>query len=281
MGNRKWVLLVVLVLLAVLFNYFAEGSWGPVTFLQDAAIEMISLFQTIITRIYHRFSWTWSFLQRIRYQEELIETLQMRVYELERESIMTEALRQENVRLRRLLQFKDRMPYSTLGAHVIARSGDEHSRWVILNVGLSDGVEEKMAVITYSGILIGIISRVSWNASQVLLINDPEFSVGGMVQRVQSRDIGVVKGQLEDSRVLIMENLAWDADISKGDLIVTSRLSPYFPQEIPIGYVIHVEHEDYGLAQKAYIESPTSLHRVEEVLVLFTHTQRKESNFLP
>ncbi len=281
MGNRKWILLIVLVLLAVLVNYFVEGSWGPVTFLQDAAIEIISLFQTMITRSYHRLSWTWSFLQRIRYQEVLIEELQMQLHDLERERIMTEALRQENVRLRRLLHFQDRMPYSSLGAHVIARSGDEHSRWIIINVGSYHGVEEKMAVITYSGILLGIISRVSWKSSQVLLINDPEFAVGGIVQRVQSRDIGVVKGQLEDSRVLIMENLAWDADITKGDLIVTSRLSPYFPQEIPIGYVIHVEHEDYGLAQKAYLESPTSLHRVEEVLVLFTHTQRKESTFLP
>lgn len=281
MGKQRWILMVVLVLLAVLFNYLGDGFWGPVTFIQDAAVEIISPLQSFITGTYRRISSTWTYLQQLRYQEELIKYLQDQLMEKEREAIITESIRQENVRLRRLLNFSTRVNNSSLGAHVIARSSDEHSRWIMINIGSSHGVKERMPVITYHGILLGIINRVSWNSSQVLLINDPEFAVGGLVQRVQSRELGVVKGQLEDSRVLIMENLAWDADIVVGDLIVTSYLSPYFPQEIPIGYVIGVEQEDYGLAQKAYVESPTSLHRVEEVLVLFTNPEGKEDSMLP
>lgn len=272
MGKRKWILLVVLVLLAILFNFFGDGSWGPVTFVQDAAIEVLSPLQNLLTGMYRRFSSHWSYLQRIRYQEKLIVDLKKRISDMERELFMAESFRQENVRLRRLLGFYERSTHEFKGAHVIARSGDERSRWVLINIGSRDGIKEKMPVVTYQGILLGIIQRVSWNTSQVLLINDPEFAVGGLVQRVQSRDIGVVKGQLEDNRILLMENLAWDADILEGDLIVTSGLSPHFPRDIPIGYVIHVEQEDYGLAQKAYLESPTSLHRVEELLVLITPT---------
>lgn len=272
MGKHKWILLVLLVLMAILLNFFGDGSWGPVTFVQDAAIEILSPFQSFLTGIHGRLSSHWSFIQRIGSQELIIHELQEQLLEQERQLIMAESFRQENVRLRRLLHFPHRTPHMFHGAQVIARSGDERSRWVLINVGSLDGIEEKMPVITYHGILLGIVDTVSWNTAQVLLINDPEFAVGGLVQRVQSRDIGVVKGQLEDDRILLMENLAWDADIVEGDLIVTSGLSPHFPREIPIGYVIHVEQEDYGLAQKAYLQTPTRLHRVEEVLVLMTET---------
>lgn len=273
--------MVALVLVAALVNYFGGGSWGPVTFIQDAAVEILSPLQSAITAIYRSISSTWTYLNRIRYQEELIKHLQEHIMELERERIIIEAFRQENVRLRRLLYFNRRADFSSIGAHVIARSSDEGSRWIMINVGSLDGVEEKMPVITYHGILLGVINRVSWNWSQVLLINDPEFAVGGLVQRAKSREVGVVKGQLEDSRVLVMEKLAWDADVVEGDLIVTSYLSQYFPQEIPIGYVIQVEQEDYGLAKKAYVESPTSLQRIEEVLVLMTNTLEKGDHLLP
>jgi len=100
------------------------------------------------------------------------------------------------------------------------------------------------------------------------LLNSPEYVVGAIVQRQDSRAIGLVKGQINDEVYNIMDNLSWDASIKKGDIIVSSGLSSNYPRGIPIGLVDSVELDNYGLSQKAKIKLFMSEKTIEEVLIV-------------
>ena len=70
-----------------------------------------------------------------------------------------------------------------------------------------------------------------------------------------------------------MENISWntrseEGDIKEGDIIVTSGLSDNYPRGIPIGEVVSVETDNYGLSQKAEIKLFMKKKTIEEVLVI-------------
>lgn len=185
----------------------------------------------------------------------------------------------QNQRLRELLKFKKYMPYQITGASVISDSTDNWSEALIINRGSKAGIKAKMAVVAQEGYSIGRIQRVSQHTAQVVLINDPNFLTGGLIRRKESRDLGVVKGQPKENK-LLMTNLAWNADIQVEDEIVTSGLSQHYPKGLPIGEVTSVSPDNYGLTQKATLTPFANLQNIEEVLVI-TDFNTKEKILLP
>ncbi len=194
--------------------------------------------------------------------------LKKEVADLQREIQQLETFKNQNTRLRELLAFKLYVNYKTLGAEVIGFGPSNWEQKILINRGKNDGIEEKMPVITYNGALVGRVDYVGANTAQVKLIHDPEFVVGGIVQREESRAIGLVKGQINDRDMNIMEKISWDADIKKDDLILTSGLSNSYPKGLPVGKVVNVETDNYGLSLKAEVELFAGLKTLEEVLVI-------------
>jgi len=192
-------------------------------------------------------------------------------YEVENQ--LNEKYKNENIRLRELLSFKKRMSFSSVGSRVIGYTSTHWDDRIIVNRGSVDGVEERMPVITYNGALVGRIVYVGAYSSQVLLCNNLDFVVGGIVSRPASRAIGLVKGQLNEPRINTMGNISWnkssdEGDIKVGDTIVTSGLSNSYPKGLPIGEVITVENDNYGLSQKADVQLFMNLKTIEEVLII-------------
>ncbi|OCL25272.1 rod shape-determining protein MreC [Orenia metallireducens] len=194
--------------------------------------------------------------------EELKDKIEKLNYSLRQiEKIML-----ENHRLRESLNFKKYAPYKVVGGTVIGHSADNWSNILVIDRGSKSGIRRKMPVVAKGGYLLGITQQVTAHTAQILLINDGNFVAGGLVQRKDSRNLGVVKGQTQESR-LLMNNLSWDADIGIGDTIVTSG-SQYYPKGLPIGKVISVSPDNYGLTQSALIAPFIDVRKVEEVLVI-------------
>mgnify|MGYP006271803965 CR=1 FL=1 len=216
------------------------------------------------------------------YQEtkENNKRLKKRVEELNYRLSKLEKIKNENQRLRKLLDFKERVPYQAVGASVVSHSADNWSQVVTINRGQQSGIEAKMAVIAERGYLIGVVKRVTQYTAQVLLLTDQEFVTGGLVSRTSSRDLGVIRGR-RSSNKLLMNNLSWDADIKVKDIIVTSGLSGNLPKGLPIGEVISVSPDNYGLTQEAKIDPFLSLERLEEVLVITDFTTKTDVSLPP
>jgi rod shape-determining protein MreC len=111
-------------------------------------------------------------------------------------------------------------------------------------------------------------------------VTDKKVVVGGLVSRSSSRDLGVIRGR-EESNKLVMNDLSWDADIKEKDIIVTSGLSGNLPKGLPLGEVISVRPDNYGLTQEAILKPFLDLNKLEEVLTITDFTTKTDISLPP
>lgn len=110
----------------------------------------------------------------------------------------------ENIRLKELLNYKDATQgeYNLQLAEIIAENNNNLQHTITLNKGSNDGVVTGMTVMNHSG-LIGRISAVMPESSEVMLLPDRESAVGARVWSTREV-IGVVEGDGTDSSSLQM-----------------------------------------------------------------------------
>ena len=174
----------------------------------------------------------------------------------------------ENQRLSNLLQYKnDAKNLKLQTAKVIGKNIGDIKDTVLINIGSNAGLRENMAVVNASG-LVGIIDETYPDASRVLLITSPRCKAGGIVLRANSRVVGVVNGLAGGDAVLQMSNMARDADIVEGDIVVTSGFGGNHPGGLVIGNVSEVSLNVGGLLKQAKIVPAVDFGRLEEVMVV-------------
>lgn len=179
-------------------------------------------------------------------------------------SMSQEELRQENERLRRLLGFAQSAKGRPLAARVLAIQPSAYFHTLIVGRGRSDGVRSPMVVVTGNG-LVGLVYSVTQHTAHVLLITDPNASVGARIQRAESRAVGVCRGIGEEHLVLTF--LAKDADVRPGDVVLTSGLGGVYPAGIPIGTVEEVIEQRQAGMREARVKPFVDVVRTEEVLL--------------
>jgi rod shape-determining protein MreC len=193
------------------------------------------------------------------------------------QALQSEETRQENARLRRLLELRERLPLSALAGEVIGREEDGWVRALTVNRGRGSGVTRQVPVIVPDG-LVGRVLQVRGGASVIQLLNDPASTVGGVVQR--TRTPGLVEGYTEGS--VRLKFMARGAQVEVGDLVVTSGVGNLFPKGLPIGRVVAIQDKGSALFHFAVLAPAVDFARVEEVLLLTGQTQHDlASLFLP
>jgi rod shape-determining protein MreC len=174
----------------------------------------------------------------------------------------------ENERLRSLLRFAQLNPnYDFRGGQVIARviskNPSNYLASITLDLGAEHGIKPGMPVVTERG-LVGRIYKVRPLSATVLLITDPSSGVPALIQR--NRLVGVVNGRAGSAPV--MDYIPQDAEITVGDLIITSGLGGEFPKNLVIGQVVEVRQRDYEMFQQAMIRPTVNFDRLEFVQVI-------------
>jgi len=268
------IILVIVILVAGLgIISFSDVDIPYLNWVEKGLFNLFSPMVEGISGFYNSVSNLWSGFTNVTELIEENSELKARLSRYEAQNQMLNYLLKENQRLRTLLSFKENKLFESTGARVIGYSISQWENRLLIDRGTRDGLEEGMPVISYHGALVGRVVYTGAYTSQLLLINDPEYVVGGIVQRDDSRAIGLVKGQLNNPEANIMDNIFWntaapEGDIKNGDIIVTSGLSNHYPKGLPIGEVISVEKDNYGLSQMAEIELFLNRKTVEEVLVI-------------
>ena len=163
--------------------------------------------------------------------------------------------------LRALLNFKNRLPYRTQAAEVIASSPGEGSTSVSINRGADAGLTPDLPVVTPEGV-VGKITIVFPHTAQVLLITDSSSGLGGMLR--SSRTQGILKGDVQNQCDLryIMD----DEKVQVGDEVLTSGLDQIYPKGLLAGYVVSVK--DGNIYKNIKVKPAASLNRLEDVLIL-------------
>lgn len=269
--NRTSIITIVLIILFMSVLLFLYINDIEMSFLNWISNKTFNLFTPILNYINKIYDGIVDFFNALFSIDELIkenDSLKKEIASTERQRMMFRSIVKENNRLRTLLKFKERNNFEVLGAEVIGNSPTIWEKKIMINRGSKDGIKRRMPVITYNGLLVGKVDYVGSNSSQIMLLNDSEFVVGGIVSRDDSRAIGLVRGSGENKNNNIMDNIAWDADINKGDKIVTSGLSNNYPSGLEIAEVAEVMPDNYGVSQKARLKLFINTITIEEVLVI-------------
>ena len=144
----------------------------------------------------------------------------------------------ENQALRAQLGLKNATPYPIVSAQVLYQVLDPYARKLVLSAGSDDGVQLGQPVIAADG-LVGQITEVEANNSEVTLITDTKVNVPVRVQRNPSVR-GFISGDKSEGflelRIFNQEN----ADLLKDDLLVTSGLDGLYPANIAVAKVIDI-----------------------------------------
>ncbi|MDD4179922.1 MAG: rod shape-determining protein MreC [Candidatus Margulisbacteria bacterium] len=260
--KKDFSLVILLVAIALFFSYSAYANLFGVRFLLTSAVYP---FQYVAAGVW---GWTTGVPANIIHLRNLSSDhaiLKDKYNAALIKLAVKDELAAENKRLSEALGFKARSRYgsSMMAAKVIGRSGGSWLSLIEVNKGSLQGVRVDLPVVAVSG-LVGRVVEVSSLSSKVQLIVDPLSAVAAASQR--SRDQGVVSGYSFDR--LAMNYVGTGAEISAGDLIVTSSTSGLFPPGIPIGTVTSSEKKESDLFYKITVRPAANLSRLEEVFIL-------------
>ena len=165
------------------------------------------------------------------------------------ENSRLQALEDENVLLRELLDFQQTKQYDLQVANILSRDF-LNQNLLIIDIGLDQGVVVGQAVIINQGIIIGKIIEVQSDSAVVRLLTD---SSSKLAVSLINQDI--VSGLLTGSLGLGMDlqYIPQGQEVKKGDLVITANLNEDMPGGLIAGRVEEVEFSEEELFKTASV----------------------------
>ncbi len=234
----------------------------------DAMGTVFSPIQSFFSGIGDSISGFFEYLTNMNGYEKENETLKGRVAVLEDELRKTDDLKEENERLRKMLELKENeKDFETVACDVVAYQIDNFSKNFTINKGISDGITRNCAVITPYG-LVGYVSEVGRNWATVSPIVDSKVSVSATIPRVSNTAIVQGDMSLMDKGLCKMTYVSIESGIEVGDHIETSGAGGIIPAGIYIGKVQEIKDDVTGVSKEAIIKPGVDFMDLNEVLVI-------------
>ena len=250
--QKKWLIVLVLSVSILSFYFFLP----VLNAVKIVAVKVVAVPFVVCRGIGQRF-------RGMSLLIEENEALRKKTGDLSLKIARLDNVREENERLRALLRFKKGFGFETISAEVIARDPVHWTGVFVIDRGTGDGIKKQIAVCSAKG-LLGKVVQAGGDTSFVIPLTHPGFKAGGVIKgtRINGAIPGVGKGR---ARMLYMP---MDADVNKGETVITSGLSRIFPEGILIGEVVAVHKSRTGLYKYADVKPFADLFNEEEVLCI-------------
>jgi rod shape-determining protein MreC len=172
--------------------------------------------------------------------------------------------------LRKMVKLPATLPWDLRAGLVISLKPSPVRDNAIVALGAGKHAAKQDVVLGPTGGLVGQVVQVHGSVCDVLLITDPESSVGARVLpsgRAQAGPAvcGICQG-MRDSLVSLVD-MPVDADVQVGDKIYTSGLGEIFPKGIPIGTVTSVHADPTRSLKSATVSTIDDFNLLDEVFV--------------
>lgn len=208
-----------------------------------------------------RFFERWFFQAKL--QEEN-ERLLREVQQLNLQLQQFTQVREENLRLRRSLDVREKASEDMVAAEVSSVEQSPFLRVIKISIRQGDiHVAPGMAVISDVGV-VGRIDKVSNQYSDVMLITDPRSKLA--IESVDSRIPGILEGA--DEARCIARFTPSEKTLQVGDIIQTSGTDQLFPAGRPVGQIVKVWQE-VGKGQFAEVIPFVRFDQLRMVWVVF------------
>ncbi|MCH3964735.1 MAG: rod shape-determining protein MreC [Clostridium sp.] len=276
--NKLAVTIVVLsVTFLILISFSVKNN--NVFFMRNTAGVTFNSIQGGVYKLNNGIKQFLSFIINFSVVKSQNEELIKKNSELENKLVEYNSLKNENVSLRKELDFKkERAEYKYIGCDIIGKGGNNVLDQFTINRGSNDGIKRRMVALTSDG-LVGQVTHVEKNWSIVQSLANENLAVGGEPEKKENSDEiygqGIVKGYRDKSNNLLAKiyYLPVDSKIKKGDSILTSGIDNSYPKGIRIGSVISVELDKGKVMKNAVIKPYVDFDKIQEVLIVVPKNQ--------
>lgn len=173
-------------------------------------------------------------------------------------------LQAENAQLRKLLNANERLPVKTVLGEILYDARDASSRKIVLNRGSQNEIKAGQPVIDDAGV-VGQVTRVFPFTSEVTLLTDRDQSIPVQVVRNGLRGVAYGRGK---SGSLDLRFMATNADIQKGDVLVTSGIDGLYPPGLAVAKVVNVEAKSTDAFANIECQPFAGIYRNRQLLIL-------------
>ena len=173
-------------------------------------------------------------------------------------------LKDENARLKALMGVEARYAGAATAVEVLYTGRDPFTQKLFVNRGTEAGIKAGEAVIDEIGV-VGQVTRVFPNMSEVTLITDKDHAVPVRVERsgVRSVFFGAGAGRAPELRFM-----APTADIRAGDKLYTSGIDGTYPAGLEVAQVESVERDTGQMFARITCKPLSGVDRSQFLLVL-------------
>ncbi|KON86889.1 rod shape-determining protein MreC [Sporosarcina globispora] len=269
LNKRLIILLVSIIILVALIGFSLkerENLTWPEQFLKDTT----GFIQNAVSSPVNYVAGFFENVEDLQNTYKENKELKKRLDELARLESEVQRLKKDNTELREILDKKDSLSeFEPKQATVIGRNPDRWHELLIINKGKNAGIEPNMAVITSKG-LIGKVKSSNTFTSTVQLLSsmDPTNRISAEIQAKDQSFFGLIEGYDDKTGYLLLKRIPYDAKVEKGQNVITSGLGGVFPKSLPIGKVVDVVPDEFGLTQTAYVKPGADFYDIGHVMVV-------------
>ncbi len=177
-----------------------------------------------------------------------------------------EQLSQENNRLRKLLGLREQLVTSVIAAEVLYDAADPYTRKVIIDKGMTQGIELGSPVVDDSGVL-GQVTRVHPLVSEVTLLIDRELAIPVLNVRTSARSVAYGDPSIGGSG-LELRFMGSNSDLQPGDLLTTSGVDGVYPPGLPVAKISRIERRAESTFAKIYCVPQALIAGARHVMVV-------------
>ena len=268
MGNSKTSLIGTIIAIIILIVLVIVTNIGTtnITVMQKGISTIVIPIQNAFTFVKNKINNNEQEISEISSLKEENKNLREENTKLKEGERELEVLKSENNTLKDYLNLKNKYAdYNTVPGYVVERTYSNYDKIVVINVGLKDGINVNMPVISESG-LVGHVISVSDNSAKVQTIVDTGSTVSATISTAQESIL--IKGTINNNEQIKATSIPANATILQGDAVVTSGLGGIYPKGILIGTIKDIVNTKNQTDRYANVETATNFNTLQTVLVI-------------
>ena len=263
------LLIIIGGLLSILLSIASAFMGGTADPLSNLFSMVTSPVRNTVTAAADWAEGVYTYVFRYSEMENEIQELRSQVTEMEELARQGQDALRENAQLRELLGLQERRRDLVFeSARVTAPATSNWKSTLTISKGSNFGIEAGDCVITEDGVLVGIVSTVGSNSSEVSTVINTDINMGGMVARTYSA--GILEGDftLMAEGCLKLSYLPDGAQLVSGDEVLTSGKGGIYPSGLVVGQVDGVFTDPSGQTRYAVIRPAVALNSLIEVFII-------------
>jgi rod shape-determining protein MreC len=175
----------------------------------------------------------------------------------------------DSLRVDSLIQYRK---YNYLQATVIENSVNTQNNFIVLGRGKAQQLTEGMGVMDINNAVVGIITEVSKDYAVVMSLLHKDSHLSGKLFR--GGETGTLSWDGKTPNIISINGIPKSAKVAKGDTIITSGFSTYFPKGILIGYVAEVVPEKSSNNYSIKLKTAADFYNLQYVYAIDNKQQQ-------